>query len=97
MYIVLHQKHKELDMATGPKNAKSQSVTARIAHEIIEGMEKWKKKAKVQGSYKRSHAWRDQTPPAPQGQRAGVTITSAVVRVTTAHCYAGAYQWTIKS
>ncbi|MGK3295127.1 host cell division inhibitor Icd-like protein [Escherichia coli] len=29
-------------MATGPKNAKSQSVTARIAHEIIEGMEKVK-------------------------------------------------------
>lgn len=26
-------------MATGPKNAKSQSVTACIAHEIIEGME----------------------------------------------------------
>lgn len=26
-------------MATGPKNAKSQSVTARIAHENIEGME----------------------------------------------------------
>lgn len=26
-------------MATGSKNAKSQSVTARIAHEILESME----------------------------------------------------------
>ncbi|MFD3227039.1 YlcI/YnfO family protein [Rahnella aceris] len=25
-------------MATGPKNSKSQSVTARIAHDVMEGM-----------------------------------------------------------
>ncbi|MCQ8234096.1 MULTISPECIES: YlcI/YnfO family protein [Pectobacterium] len=29
-------------MATGSKNAKSQSVTARIPHEIIDGMEQVK-------------------------------------------------------
>ncbi|EDU0171261.1 hypothetical protein GR173_004306 [Salmonella enterica subsp. enterica] len=29
-------------MATGSRNAKSQSVTVRIAHELIEGMEETK-------------------------------------------------------
>ncbi|ANO88212.1 YlcI/YnfO family protein [Escherichia coli] len=38
-------------MATGPKNAKSQSVTARIAHEIIEGMENVKEDGESTGQF----------------------------------------------
>ncbi|EJT9819140.1 hypothetical protein ABKS22_004381, partial [Escherichia coli] len=38
-------------MATGPKNAKSQSVTARIAHEIIEGMENVKEEGESTGQF----------------------------------------------
>ncbi|WP_141219981.1 YlcI/YnfO family protein [Escherichia coli] len=38
-------------MSTGPKNAKSQSVTARIAHEIIEGMEKVKEEGESTGQF----------------------------------------------
>ncbi|MFP1495497.1 hypothetical protein ACLB1Q_33265 [Escherichia coli] len=38
-------------MATGPKNAKSQSVTARIAHEIIVGIKnEEEEEGEVQGS-----------------------------------------------
>lgn len=51
VYIVLHQKHEGLNMATGPKNAKSQSVTARIAHEIIEGMENVKEEGESTGQF----------------------------------------------
>ncbi|AVZ16721.1 YlcI/YnfO family protein [Enterobacter hormaechei] len=38
-------------MATGSKNAKSQSVTARIAHEIIEGMESVKTPGESTGQF----------------------------------------------
>ncbi|EHH4548025.1 MULTISPECIES: YlcI/YnfO family protein [Citrobacter] len=38
-------------MATGPKNAKSQSVTARIAHELIEGMEQLKEPGESTGQF----------------------------------------------
>lgn len=38
-------------MATGPKNAKSQSVTVRIAHELIEGMEKFKVPGESTGQF----------------------------------------------
>lgn len=38
-------------MATGSKNAKSQSVTARIAHEIIEGMESVKNPGESTGQF----------------------------------------------
>ncbi|WP_237391388.1 YlcI/YnfO family protein [Dryocola clanedunensis] len=38
-------------MATGPKNSKSQSVTARIAHEIIEGMEQVKETGESTGQF----------------------------------------------
>ena len=38
-------------MATGSKNAKSQSVTARIAHEIIEGMESVKNLGESTGQF----------------------------------------------
>ncbi|WP_171858543.1 YlcI/YnfO family protein [Citrobacter freundii] len=38
-------------MATGSKNAKSQSVTARIAHEIIEGMEQVKNIGESTGQF----------------------------------------------
>ncbi|WP_413499150.1 YlcI/YnfO family protein [Buttiauxella gaviniae] len=38
-------------MATGPKNAKSQSVTARIAHELIEGMEQVKTSGESTGQF----------------------------------------------
>ncbi|MNT11201.1 hypothetical protein D3C72_1460690 [compost metagenome] len=38
-------------MATGPKNAKSQSVTARIAHEIIDGMEQVKLPGESTGQF----------------------------------------------
>lgn len=38
-------------MATGSKNAKSQSVTARIAHEIIEGMEQVKNPGESTGQF----------------------------------------------
>ncbi|EBB7650675.1 hypothetical protein ABC498_004727 [Salmonella enterica] len=38
-------------MATGPRNAKSQSVTARIAHEIIEGMESVKEEGESTGQF----------------------------------------------
>ncbi|QJG45905.1 YlcI/YnfO family protein [Escherichia coli] len=38
-------------MATGSKNAKSQSVTARIAHEIIEGMEAVKNPGESTGQF----------------------------------------------
>ncbi len=65
-------------MATGPKNAKSQSVTARIAHEIIEGMENVKEEGESTGQFiNASHARRNQTPPAPQGQRAGIAHQQA--------------------
>ena len=43
-------------MATGPKNAKSQSVTARIAHEIIEGMENVKEEGESTGHISKSIA-----------------------------------------
>ena len=51
MYIVLHQELKGVDMATGSKNAKSQSVTARIAHEILEGMEQVKEPGESTGQF----------------------------------------------
>ncbi|MEG0870361.1 MAG: YlcI/YnfO family protein [Hafnia sp.] len=38
-------------MATGPKNAKSQSVTVRIAHELIEGMEELKASGESTGQF----------------------------------------------
>ncbi|EFC7587321.1 YlcI/YnfO family protein [Escherichia coli] len=38
-------------MATGPKNSKSQSVTARIAHELIEGMEQLKEPGESTGQF----------------------------------------------
>lgn len=38
-------------MATGPKNSKSQSVTARIAHELIEGMEQFKEPGESTGQF----------------------------------------------
>lgn len=38
-------------MATGSKNAKSQSVTARIAHEILEGMEQVKEPGESTGQF----------------------------------------------
>lgn len=38
-------------MATGSKNAKSQSITARIAHEIIEGMEHVKEPGESTGQF----------------------------------------------
>lgn len=38
-------------MATGSKNAKSQSLTARIAHEIIEGMEEVKNPGESTGQF----------------------------------------------
>ncbi|WP_174341036.1 YlcI/YnfO family protein [Enterobacter sp. JMULE2] len=38
-------------MATGSKNAKSQSVTARIPHEIIEGMEQVKADGESTGQF----------------------------------------------
>ena len=38
-------------MATGSKNAKSQSVTARIAHEIIDGMESVKNSGESTGKF----------------------------------------------
>ncbi|MFW5401636.1 YlcI/YnfO family protein [Yersinia sp. 2553 StPb PI] len=38
-------------MATGSKNAKSQSLTARIPHEIIEGMELVKEKGESTGQF----------------------------------------------
>ncbi|MCK6920466.1 hypothetical protein LRM31_20590 [Enterobacter kobei] len=38
-------------MATGSKNAKSQSVTARIAHEIIDGMEAVKNPGESTGQF----------------------------------------------
>ncbi|MCM7508188.1 YlcI/YnfO family protein [Enterobacter hormaechei] len=38
-------------MATGSKNAKSQSVTARITHEIIEGMESVKTPGESTGQF----------------------------------------------
>lgn len=38
-------------MATGSKNAKSQSVTARIAHETIEGMEAVKNPGESTGQF----------------------------------------------
>ncbi|AYN27176.1 hypothetical protein D8682_09420 [Buttiauxella sp. 3AFRM03] len=38
-------------MATGPKNAKSQSVTARIAHDLIDGMEQTKELGESTGQF----------------------------------------------
>ncbi|MBL5827663.1 YlcI/YnfO family protein [Serratia fonticola] len=38
-------------MATGPKNTKSQSVTARIPHEVIEGMELLKEPGESTGQF----------------------------------------------
>ncbi|WP_244631055.1 YlcI/YnfO family protein [Pantoea agglomerans] len=38
-------------MATGPKNAKSQSVTARIAHDLIAGMEQVKLPGESTGQF----------------------------------------------
>ncbi|EJZ6592831.1 hypothetical protein OIK79_002720 [Salmonella enterica] len=38
-------------MATGSKNAKSQSVTARIAHDIIKGMEQVKTPGESTGQF----------------------------------------------
>ena len=51
VYIVLHQFLRDADMATGSKNAKSQSVTARIAHQIIDGMEKTKVPGESTGQF----------------------------------------------
>jgi outer membrane receptor for monomeric catechols len=39
VYTVLHQNDEAKEMATGSTNAKSQSVTARIPHDVMEGME----------------------------------------------------------
>ncbi|MDC9589344.1 hypothetical protein PSI23_08415 [Xenorhabdus sp. XENO-10] len=38
-------------MATGAKNAKSQSITVRVLHELIEGMEQTKEQSESTGQF----------------------------------------------
>ncbi|MDE1476613.1 hypothetical protein KKJ04_09140 [Xenorhabdus bovienii] len=38
-------------MATGSKNAKSQSVTVRVLHELIDGMEQTKEQSESTGQF----------------------------------------------
>ncbi|MBD2786601.1 hypothetical protein ID858_16730 [Xenorhabdus sp. DI] len=38
-------------MATGSKNAKSQSVTVRVLHELIDGMEQTKEQGESTGQF----------------------------------------------
>lgn len=67
-------------MATGAKNAKSQMTTVRIPHEVMDDIEQLKEPGESTAGFSYCRKRRDQTLPAAQGQRAGVTITSAVVR-----------------
>ncbi|WP_420360292.1 YlcI/YnfO family protein [Aeromonas veronii] len=60
-------------MTTGPRNAKSQSVTIRVAHELIDGMEQMKEpgestgkfiSAAIQGEIRRRQRRKSGDPPA---------------------------------